>query len=296
MTRTTPRSSTGRGDGPVRLVLFAVLGAGLLWFERTHALRTRREPVVRHTARNLVMAGFAAAAAHLVERPLVVPLAALARDRGWGLVHLVPMPSWLRRLATFLLLDYTLYLWHILVHRVPLLWRLHLVHHVDLDMDASTGVRFHLLEIIASVPWRAAQVAAIGASPGALTAWQALTVASVLFHHSNTRLPLALEQRLSRVIVTPRMHGIHHSMVPSDSHTNYSSGLAVWDWLHGTIRLNVPQRAITIGVPAYQDQVDLTLGAVLLLPVTHHRRTWRLPNGNEPRSASSTAPPQRLLP
>lgn len=280
----------------LRPVLLFLVGAGVLWLERRHALRPRRERAVPHAVRNLAIAGLAAATVRLAETPVVLPLARLTSQRRWGMVHLMRQPAWLRDLIAVALLDYTLYLWHILTHRVPALWRLHLVHHVDIDLDATTGLRFHFLEIASSVPWRAAQVLTIGASVRALTAWQGLTVASILFHHSNTRLPVELERWLSRLFVTPRMHGIHHSMVRGEGDANYSSGLAIWDWMHGTIRLNVPQAAIEIGVPAYRDAGELTLCAVLALPVMHAREVWCLPDGTEPRPYASTVPPERLLP
>ncbi len=288
-------SARGR-TGVLRPALVLLVGLGVVWLERRRALRRRREPVIRHTARNLAMAGLAAATAHLVEAPVVLPLAQRVERQRRGLVQRLDAPGWLRDLIAIVLLDYTLYLWHILVHRVPLLWRLHLVHHLDLDLDASTGVRFHFAEIAMSVPWRAAQVRLIGASPRALTTWQSLTLASVLFHHSNARLPLAWEQACARVVVTPRMHGIHHSIVRRESDANFSSGLALWDWLHGTIRLNVPQADIDIGVAAYRDPDEVGLAAALALPFQHDGNAWRLPGGAEPEPHESSQPRQRLLP
>lgn len=280
----------------LRSVLLVVVGAAVVWREHRRALRPRRERTLPHTARNLTIAGLAAAAVHLAERPVVMPLARLVERRRWGLVQTMRRPAWLRDAVAIMLLDYTLYLWHILSHRVPVLWRLHLVHHVDRDLDATTGLRFHFAEIASSVPWRAAQVLAIGASPRALTSWQTLTLSSVLFHHSNMRLPLNLERQLCRVLVTPRMHGIHHSAVRAESDANYSSGLSVWDRLHGTIRLNVPQASIEIGVPAYRDHKDLTLVAALALPVTHARETWQGKDGVAPEPYRTNAPRRRLLP
>src|SRR5262249_54996648 len=106
------------------------------------------------------------------------------------------------------LLDYTLYLWHVLTHRVPLLWRFHQAHHVDLGMDASTALRFHFGEMVLSVGWRAGQVVLIGVSPLALSVWQTATLMEIMFHHSNVELPIEVEQWLCRLVVTPRMHGI----------------------------------------------------------------------------------------
>jgi sterol desaturase/sphingolipid hydroxylase (fatty acid hydroxylase superfamily) len=165
-------------------------------------------------------------------------------------------------------LDYTLYAWHVLTHRVPWLWRFHVVHHVDRDLDASTALRFHAGELALSIPWRAMQIAAIGVPPYALHVWQNLVLLSILFHHSNFELPIAVERLVARFVVTPRLHGIHHSMVPEETNSNWSSGLTVWDYLHGTLRLDVPQQAITIGVAAYPTPADVTLANSFALPFT----------------------------
>jgi sterol desaturase/sphingolipid hydroxylase (fatty acid hydroxylase superfamily) len=184
-------------------------------------------------------------------------------------------------LAVFLL-DYTLYVWHVLAHRVPWLWRFHLVHHVDLDLDASTALRFHFGELALSVPWRAAQIAAIGVTPDALRLWQNALLVSILFHHSNLRLPIAIERAIAWLVVTPRMHGIHHSVVPEETNSNWSSGLTLWDRLHGTLRLNVPQQDVVIGIPAFRDPDDVSLGKALELPFLR-QRPWRLlPGDGEP--------------
>src|SRR5919201_6599100 len=179
-------------------------------------------------------------------------------------------------------MDYTLYLWHRLMHRWAWLWRFHLPHHVDLELDASTALRFHFSELVLSVPWRAGQIALIGVSPLSLSIWQTATLMEVIFHHSNVELPVGVERWLNKLIVTPRMHGIHHSVVQEEQNANWSSGLTLWDWLHGTLRLNVPQDEITVGVPAYQDPKDVTLPKVLAMPIAKQRPTWNLPGGGIP--------------
>lgn len=245
-----------------------VLGAfGLLtWLERRRPLRRRVESQPARMARNLAVAASTAVVLRLVEAPVVERLAALVERRRVGLVKLVPLPAWLEAALAIALLDYTLYLWHVLTHRAPWLWRFHVVHHADLDLDASTAVRFHFGEMTISVAWRAAQVLLIGAGPLPLSIWQALLLVSVLFHHSNLRLPVEAERRLVRFVVTPRMHGIHHSVVREETDSNWSSGLTVWDWLHGTLRLDVPQDEITIGVPAPRDPREVGLAPMLALP------------------------------
>lgn len=147
-----------------------------------------------------------------------------------------------------------------------------------------------------SVPWRTAQAALIGVRPGALALWRNLTLLSILFHHSNLRQPTRIERRLNRLIVTPRMHGIHHSVVPEETGSNWSSGLTVWDRLHGTLRLNVPQDAIVIGVPKVREAREATLGRALLLPLTDPEPTGRLPDGRRPSRFRRREPPTLLLP
>ncbi|MGH9902223.1 MAG: sterol desaturase family protein, partial [Pyrinomonadaceae bacterium] len=243
----------------------AAFGA-LLWLERRRPLRRSVESKLRRDARNLAVACAGAAALQLAERPVVEPLTVLVERRGWGLLKLMKLPQWLEVALAVVLLDYTLYLWHVLTHRVQWLWRFHLPHHVDLDLDASTALRFHFGELMISVAWRAGQVLLIGVSPLSLSVWQTLLFQSILFHHSNVRLPVELERRLNRLIITPRMHGIHHSAVRGETDANWSSGLAIWDRLHGTLRLNVPQQEITIGVPAYRAPEELTLPKILAMP------------------------------
>jgi sterol desaturase/sphingolipid hydroxylase (fatty acid hydroxylase superfamily) len=204
------------------------------------------------------------------------------------------LPVWLEVSLAVLLMDYTLYLWHILTHRVPALWRCHAVHHIDLDLDASTAVRFHFAELTLSTPWRVAQIVVIGTSPLALSVWQTGLLMSILFHHSNVRVPLALERRLNRLLVTPRMHGIHHSQVRGETDSNWSSGLTLWDRLHGTLKLNVPQGEITIGVPGFEHPDDVTLPKMIALPFAY-RRLDPIQEADGPSRPVSSMPPTRLV-
>ena len=175
--------------------------------------------------------------------PVALRLSRWAEQGHWGLLKWLHLPVWLEAALAVLALDYTLYLWHVLTHRVPLLWRFHQPHHVDLDMDASTALRFHFGEIGLSVGWRAVQIAVIGVSPLAFSIWQTGLFVSIVFHHSNVRLSPATERRLGRWLVTPRMHEIHHSNIADEADSNWSSGLSIWDRLHGTLRLDMPREA-----------------------------------------------------
>ena len=270
---------------------------GLLWLESRRPLRRRRvEPRLRREARNLAVAAAGAATVRLAETPVVMPLARLVQRRRWGLLRRARLPAWLEVPLAIALLDYTLYLWHVLTHKVPFLWRFHQPHHVDLDMDATTAIRFHFGELALSVPWRAAQVVTIGVSPRALSAWQTLTLVEILFHHSNVELPVEVERWLCRLVVTPRLHGIHHSIVPAETDSNWSSGLTLWDWLHGTLRLDVPQDEITIGVPAYGEPGAVTLPKILAMPFGRQRDPWRLPGDGVPtRRGLPSAPKDHLM-
>jgi len=248
------------------LVVTVALALG--WGERRRALRRRVEPQGPHTGRNVAIAACGAVALQLAERPVVARVAALVERRRWGLLPRLHLPRWLNVVAAVVLMDYTLYLWHVLCHRVPLLWRMHAVHHIDRDLDASTALRFHFAELTLSVPWRAGQVALIGVSPSALSIWQTWLMVSILFHHSNLALPLRVERALGRFIVTPHMHGIHHSAEGDEANANWSSGLTVWDRLHGTLKLDVPQRSITIGVRSFDEPARVRLPRMLALPFT----------------------------
>lgn len=255
--------------------LVAGLYAGLLWLERRRPLRRSVEPKLRRQARNLAVATVSALAVQIVERPLVAPLSRWVERRGFGLLKIIRLPVWLEVLLASILLDYTLYLWHVATHRLPWLWRFHQVHHVDLDMDVSTALRFHFGELSISTAWRAAQILSIGVCPLALSFWQTALLLEVMFHHSNVALPRGCERWLSRWIVTPRLHGIHHSARKDETNSNWSSGLTVWDMFHGTFREDPPQRAITVGVPAFQDPREVTLPRVLRMPFISQRDPWR---------------------
>lgn len=271
--------------------------AGLLWFlERRRPLRKTVESTARHTGRNVAVAGLAAISLQLVEAPAIQALTSLVHRRRWGLLKVLRLPAWLEVACAVVLMDYTLYLWHVLMHRVPFLWRFHLPHHVDLDLDTSTALRFHAGELAIATGWRAFQVTLIGVSPLSLSVWQTFVLLSVLFHHSNVRLPVDFEQKLVRIFVTPRMHGIHHSIVEDETNSNWSSGLTLWDWLHGTLRLNVPQDKITIGVPAYQTPEAVKLRQVLELPFVEQRPTWLLPGDGQPVRAAVPVEINRVLP
>lgn len=241
--------------------------AALLFAEHRRPRRARTQPGPSRTLTNLALGG-AALAVVAAGQGGTVALSERVASRRQGLAQVLPTPV-LRNAAAFLLLDYTMYLWHFATHRVPVLWRLHRVHHVDLDMDASTALRFHAVDMALSIPLRRAQVRLLGVSPRALAVWEAFFGASVLFHHANLRL--ASDARLAWLLTTPGMHDIHHRAEISATDSNWSSGLSLWDRLHGTLRLT--PSAAPIGVPGYPEPVGL--GEALVLPFAPPRDDWR---------------------
>ena len=260
----------------------AVVVGGFLFFvliETWRPLRRSREDRLRRIARDLGTAGISFAAWELLAIPILLPVSRWAMERNFGLLNWLSLSGWLRIVAAVVLLDYTLWFWHWANHRIGFFWRFHGVHHVDRDVDASTALRFHFGELGLSVFYRALQVAALGVDPRSVAVWQTLLFVSILFHHSNTRLPLAVERVLVRFIVTPRMHGIHHSDFQNETNSNWSSLLSAWDYLHRTIRLDVPQDTITIGVPAYDAPWKVTLGRILALPFRRRTDDWARADG-----------------
>ena len=184
--------------------------------------------------------------------------------------------------AGVLLLDLTFYAWHLSNHRLPFLWRFHVVHHVDPDLDVSTAFRFHFGEVALSAAFRIVQILVIGASPLTVAIYEIIFQASTLFHHSNVRLPIGVERLLNRVLVTPRMHGIHHSIVQREDLSNFSVVFSWWDRLLHTMRLNIPQQQVVIGLPAYSAAADNRMRALLLLPFHAQRDAFVESNGRQP--------------
>jgi len=199
-----------------------------------------------------------------------VQTALFAAERGWGLFHLVAVPGWVAFVASWALLDFAIYLQHVLVHAVPLLWRLHQVHHADLGFDVTTGLRFHPLEMFLSLGVKVACVAVIGPPTGAVILFEVLLNAGSLFNHGNVALPLAVDRWLRWLIVTPDMHRVHHSVTPAETNSNFGFSVSLWDRLCGTYRAQpaAGHDGMTIGVAHLRDPARLGLLHLLWLPVT----------------------------
>lgn len=241
--------ATRRRHGPMALALGAVaaFGVGLLVWERRSPARRPEQPVTRRGARNVAIAATGSAVWAGALSPVVARAAKLGQRKG--LLPRLGLPSWAETVAGLLVLDYMLYVWHVLLHRVPLLWRFHEVHHADRELDVLTAARFHGGETLLSIPFHAGVATLFGIPPRCLRAFTVLSGASILFHHSNVRLSTTVQQRLARIITTPRLHAIHHAENATFRDSNWSSGLTLWDRLHGTLTDDTKGRRVVIGLP-----------------------------------------------
>jgi sterol desaturase/sphingolipid hydroxylase (fatty acid hydroxylase superfamily) len=251
----------------------------LLVLEALRPLRRRKRPQLPRLLLNLPLSLLTFAAGSLVVRPAGLGLAIWAGDHSFGLLPFLPLPFWARFIMGFLLMDLTFYYWHRLNHTRRLLWRFHAVHHVDPDMDVSTSFRFHFVEILYSTCFRIPQVVLLGIEPLTYVAYESVFQLATMFHHSNLKLPLVWERRLNRLFVTPRMHGVHHSVVGSETNSNYSIIFSLWDRLNRSLRLNVKQSELIIGVPAYLLPGDNRFWPLMTEPFAKPRPYWRWPSG-----------------
>ncbi|HEX6268080.1 MAG TPA: sterol desaturase family protein [Burkholderiales bacterium] len=267
-------------------VAVAVLGAAyvsLFVLERALPLRRSKARLLSRLLVNVAISAAAFAAAVALVEPAAATMLGVTQQAGLGLMRLAGLSGALEFAVTFLLLDLSFYYWHVANHRVPFLWRFHNVHHIDPDLDVSTAFRFHFVEVGFSAAFRAVQVLLIGPTLTAYMVYEVAFQLGTLFHHSNLRLPIPIERALNMVLVTPRMHGIHHSDIRDENLTNFGVVLPWWDSLHRTLRLNVPQAEVTIGIPGYSRPADNRLLRALLMPFGRQRDYWRGPQGRQMR-------------
>jgi len=266
-------------------ILAAGTAALLFALEKVFPLRKRRYPLAARLPVNLAMTAVSFLAGSFVSKLVSLRLSYWVEERQFGLANAFRLPAPMKFMLGFLMMDLSFYYWHRLNHEVPLLWRFHNVHHVDPDLDVTTSFRFHVCEVLYSAGFRAAQVLFIGISPITYMVYEVAFTCETAFHHSNLRLPVNAERALGRVLVTPRMHGIHHSWVKEETNSNYSIIFRWWDVLHGTLRLGVPQSEINIGVPAYALPADNTFVGLMRMPFERQRNYWRMPDGGRPSRA-----------
>ncbi len=276
---------------------FGVLIAMAIW----EAIYPRRKLTVRKGPRwgsNLGLAVLNMALARLILPVTAVGAALVAESRQWGLLHLVTWPIWVETALAIAALDLAIYFQHFVFHAVPVLWRLHQVHHVDLDFDVSTGVRFHTFEILLSAVFKLALVFAIGPTATAVIAFEVLLNATAMFNHSNVQMPVWLDSRLRWLLVTPDMHRVHHSVDRRETNSNFGFSVPWWDYLMGTYRAQpaAGHEQMSIGVPYLRNELQVDrLPAMLMLPF-HARPVPESSPGTEATEPPSQDESSPLLP
>ena len=253
----------------IRLAAFlSVLVAMALW--EVAAPRRRREiPRVIRWTNNLALLVLDTAILRLTFPIIAVGLAVMAEDRGWGLFNNIDVPFWLAIVVSMLLLDLAIYLQHVMFHAIPGLWRLHRMHHADLDFDATTGLRFHPVEILISMGIKLAVVAALGPPAVAVLLFEVILNATALFNHANIDLPRPVDRVLRLIVVTPDVHRVHHSVDPRETNSNYGFNLPWWDRLLGTYIAQPAKghEGMEIGIEQFRTPRDLWLDRMLIQPV-----------------------------
>ncbi len=253
----------------LRLVAFmGILIAMAIW--EVAAPRRRAEiPRLLRWSNNIALVALDTVLVRLAFPLVAVGLAAIAEANGWGLLNHLGAPVWVAIPVAILTLDLAIYLQHVLFHAVPALWRLHRMHHADLEIDVTTGLRFHPLEILLSMGIKLAAVMALGPPAVAVLLFEVLLNATSMFNHSNIRLPLRADAVLRLLVVTPDMHRVHHSIHPNETNSNYGFNFPWWDRLLGTY---LPQprdghEGMTIGIGQFRTRRDLWLDRMLLQPL-----------------------------
>ena len=261
-------SSVPSHEPVIRLTAFVAVFAAMALWELAAPRRAQAIPRRERWPANVGVVVLDTLLLRLLFPTAAVGLAVAGEARGFGLLHALALPSWLAVIVSVLLLDLAIYLQHVLFHAVPALWRLHRMHHADLEFDVTTGSRFHPLEILLSMVVKLGVVAALGPPAVAVLVFEVLLNATSMFNHGNVMLPLDVDRRLRRFVVTPDMHRVHHSIVRQETDSNFGFNVPWWDRLLGTYRAApaAGQDGMTIGIEQFRDPRELRLGRMLLQP------------------------------
>ncbi len=255
-------------EATIRLAIFVglfVLFAALEFFVPRRELRPVK---TRRWFTNWTIVIVDSVLVRLLFKSAAVGGALWAQSAGVGLFNVIAVPAWLAVFVSFLALDFAIWLSHLASHKIPILWRVHRMHHSDIDIDVSTAIRFHPIEIVLSMVWKYAVVIALGAPAISVLIFEVVLNGGAMFNHANMRLPLWLDRVLRLVIVTPDMHRVHHSTDPSETDSNYGFNLSVWDRM---FRTYVAQPALghdgmRIGLADWQDEKPARLDWTLMVP------------------------------
>jgi sterol desaturase/sphingolipid hydroxylase (fatty acid hydroxylase superfamily) len=256
------------GQTAIRLMVFSTAFISLAVLEILVPRRALFTAKAHRWFANLTLVALNPLTVTLIFPILPFGLAILASEQSWGLLNYLAMPPWLKVFVGVILLDLTIYTQHVLHHAIPALWRLHMVHHADLDFDLTTGIRFHPVEIIVSMAIKLAAVASLGAPPLAVLIFEVALNATSMFNHGNIYILEKIDRVLRLFVVTPDMHRVHHSVIIRETNSNYGFNLPWWDRLFGTYK-DQPAKGhteMTIGLAQFRDPQKLTLPRLLILP------------------------------
>lgn len=268
-------------EAAIRLGVFTGVFIAIALWEAAAPRRRRAYSRLARWPSNLAIVALNTALVRALLPATAVSLALLGAQRGWGLLNNLALPLWSKVAASVLLLDLAIYLQHVMFHAVPALWRLHRMHHADLDFDVTTGARFHPIEIILSMLIKFGVVAAVGASALGVLIFEVLLNATSMFNHGNVRIPVGLDRYIRWFVVTPDMHRVHHSIVVGETNSNFGFNLPWWDRLLGTYRDQpaAGHDGMTIGIEQFREARELWLDRMLLQPfrgpVGAYPITWR---------------------
>lgn len=252
----------------IRLACFAGIFAAVALGELAAPRRVLTTSKSARWFTNIGIVVINAVALRIVFPVAAVGIAIIASERGWGLFNNLPIPYWIAVVLSVAFLDFVIYLQHVMFHAVPSLWRLHMMHHADMDIDLTTGSRFHPVEIVLSMLIKMAAVMVIGAPAVGVILFEVLLNGTAMFNHGNVFLPLELDGVLRLFVVTPDMHRVHHSVLPFETNSNFGFNVPWWDRLMGTYR---PQprkghQGMTIGLNQFRDPSRLSLLRILAMP------------------------------
>lgn len=268
-------------EAAIRLGTFVAVFAAMVLWETASPRRQRAYSRWRRWPSNLAVVSLNTLLVRILLPATAVSLALTGETRGWGLLNLVLLPDWTRVVAAVIVLDLVIYLQHVMFHAVPALWRVHRMHHSDLDFDASTGVRFHPIEIILSMLIKFAAIVSLGTPAAAVLIFEVLLNATSMFNHANVNLPEKIDRLLRLLVVTPDMHRVHHSIVVAETNSNFGFNLSWWDRILGTYRAQpaAGHDAMTIGIEQFRAPRELWLDRMLLQPFRGpagaYAITWR---------------------
>ena len=270
-------------EATLRLTVFLAVLAAMAAWELAAPRRRQEIPRLFRWTNNLALVVIDTVLVRLAFPVAAVGVALVMEERGWGLLNFWALPVWLEVVLSVLVLDLAIYLQHVMFHAVPALWRLHRMHHADLEFDVTTGLRFHPVEILLSMVVKLAVVAALGPPAIAVLIFEVLLNATALFNHSNVRLPVGIDRVLRLVVVTPDMHRVHHSILPRETNSNFGFNLPWWDRLLGTYRAQPRDghEGMTIGIEQFRTPRELWLDRMLVQPLRGEANCGALDNRSD---------------